>query len=216
KSLDYSEVLRSRPMKCKLSVLLLLCVFLAPLTAAAQESAAAPAVVAASNIVPSLIKYSGVLKDSSGRTLTTLTGVTFLLYKDEQGGAPLWMETQNVQPDKTARYSVQLGAASKDGIPPDLFMNGEARWLGVQAQGKPEHPGAMLSTVPYAMKARDAQTLGGRPASAFVLAAPSSVVGRGATSSAGRVTKASGLATASISGSGTAGFLPKFTGAATI
>jgi hypothetical protein len=25
--------------------------------------------------------------------------VTFSLYKDSEGGAPLWMETQNIQPD---------------------------------------------------------------------------------------------------------------------
>lgn len=80
-----------------LSVLLILCATLmSPVMTRAQESAA----VSASHVVPSLINYSGNLKDSSGRTRTSLTGVTFLLYKDEQGGAPLWMETQNVQPDK--------------------------------------------------------------------------------------------------------------------
>jgi len=47
--------------------------------------------------VPSLIKYSGVLQDATGAPITVLSGVTFLIYEDEQGGAPLWMETQNVQ-----------------------------------------------------------------------------------------------------------------------
>ena len=170
--------------KLLLGVLLLPCMFFAPLTAAAQESAAAPAAVAASNIVPSLINYSGVLKDSGGRILSTLTGVTFLLYKDEQGGAPLWLETQNVQPDKAGRYSVQLGAASKYGIPPDLFMNGEARWLALQVAGEPEGSRVLLVAVPYAMKSIDAQTLGGLPPSAFMLAASPATASTSATTSA--------------------------------
>jgi hypothetical protein len=39
------------------------------------------------------------------KPLTGITGITFLLYKDQDGGAPLWMETQNVQPDSSRRYS---------------------------------------------------------------------------------------------------------------
>ena len=82
------------------------------------------------------------------------------------------METQNVQPDKSGHYSVQLGAASKNGIPPDLFMNGEARWLAIQIGSEAEQARTLLVAVPYAMKSVDAQTLGGLPPSAFVLAAP--------------------------------------------
>jgi len=66
-------------------------------TAAAQQ--ASPA--AASTAVPNLINYGGLLKDAGGRTITGVTGVTFLLYQEQQGGAPLWLETQNVTPDKT-------------------------------------------------------------------------------------------------------------------
>ena len=66
---------------------------------AQQASGSAPAAVATGgSVVPHLISYSGVLKDGSGRVITAMTGVTFLIYKDEQGGAPLWLETQNVTP----------------------------------------------------------------------------------------------------------------------
>ena len=172
------------------SVLLTLCLTLtSPITTAAQESAA----ISTSHVVPSLINYNGVLKDSSGRTLMNLTGVTFLLYKDEQGGAPLWMETQNIQPDKAGHYTIQLGAASKNGIPPDLFMNGEARWLAVQIGSEPEQPRILLVAVPYAMKAVDAQTLGGLPASAFVLAAPPSGVTAPAAAAANNTANTSTL-----------------------
>jgi hypothetical protein len=49
--------------------------------------------------VPGLVNYSGVLKDINGKPLTGITGVTFLLYKEEQGGSPVWIETQNITPD---------------------------------------------------------------------------------------------------------------------
>jgi len=50
--------------------------------------------------------------------------------------------------------------------------SGEARWLGVQPEGQTEQPPILLLGVPYALKAGDAETWGGLPASAFVLAAP--------------------------------------------
>ena len=64
---------------------------------AQQNSGAAAASVSAgsgsSSVVPRLVTYSGVLKDASGRPVAGVTGVTFLLYRDVQGGAPVWMET---------------------------------------------------------------------------------------------------------------------------
>ena len=65
-----------------------------------------------------------------------------------------------------------MGGVTKDGLPADVFMTGEARWLALQIGNEAEQPGVTLVAVPYAMKAADAQTLGGLPASAFVLAAP--------------------------------------------
>jgi len=143
-------------------------------------------------VVPPLVNFSGVLNDVNGKALNRITGVTFLLYKEEQGGAPLWMETQNVYPDKTGHYTVMLGSTTSNGLPGDIFVAGEARWLAVQAQGQAEQPRILLLSVPYALKAADAQTVGGLPASAFVLAAPPT---RNATSSASASAVAQPLAT---------------------
>jgi hypothetical protein len=124
--------------------------------------------------VPPLVNFSGVLTDVSGKPLTGVIGVTFCLYKEEQGGSPLWMETQNVTPDKTGHYSVMLGSTSSTGLPSDIFAAGEAHWLGVQVQvqGQEEQSRVLLVSAPYALKAGDAETVGGLPASAFVLAVP--------------------------------------------
>jgi trimeric autotransporter adhesin len=136
-------------------------------------AAQAPANVSTpASVVPRLVQFSGTLKTGAAPTPNTVTGVTFALYKDEEGGAPLWLETQNIQSDSAGRYKVMLGAASAEGLPADLFVSGEARWLGVQAAGEPEQPRVLLVSVPYALKAGDAATVGGLPPSAFMLATP--------------------------------------------
>jgi hypothetical protein len=97
-------------------------------------------------------------------------GVTFALYTEQSGGAALWMETQNVEPDSNGNYTVLLGAVSANGLPKQLFVSGDARWLGVQVGGRAEQPRILLVSVPYALKAADAETLGGLPPSAFASA----------------------------------------------
>jgi trimeric autotransporter adhesin len=123
----------------------------------------------ASTQVPRLIRYSGVVKDESGKPVSGDVGITFSLYKDQQGGSPLWVETQNVQADATGRYSAMLGAATKEGMPLEVFSSGEAQWLGVQIQGQPAQARVLLVSVPYALKAHEAETLGGKTISDFVL-----------------------------------------------
>ncbi len=119
--------------------------------------------------VPNLIRYSGTLKDEQGSPLTT-SGITFAIYKQQDGGAPIWVETQNVTPDARGQYSVLLGSATGTGVPADLFSQEEQRWLGVQVQGQAEEARVLLVSVPYAFKAHEAETLSGRSASDFVLA----------------------------------------------
>lgn len=126
---------------------------------------------AASNIVPRLVNYSGKAVDGDGRSISGTAGVTFAIYSEQTGGSPLWLETQNIQADGKGNFTAQLGATKSEGLPLDLFTSGEARWLGVRINGGEEQPRVLLLSVPYALKAADAQTLGGLPASAFVLAA---------------------------------------------
>ena len=157
-------------------------------------------------MVPTLVNFSGTLTDVNSKPLTTLSGVTFALYKDSEGGAALWLETQNVQPDRFGHYRVVLGSTTSQGLPPNLFTSGDARWLGVQVQGQPEQPRVLLLSVPYALKAGDAQTVGGLPASAFVLAASPTASNSPASASSSGTPPA-----ANIGGSGSAGYLAAWT-----
>jgi hypothetical protein len=206
-------------MKNRMPAFLSLVVFMCIVAsiAVAQQNAGGTA-TAPSSTVPGLIAYSGILKDASGEQRNSVAGVTFLLYRDEQGGAPLWMETQNVVPDKSGHYSVQLGAATANGLPANLFQTGEARWLAVQIAGEAEQARVMLVAVPYAMKAAEAETLGGLPASAFVLAAPPTGEDRtlAASASASAANPQTVPTAAAVTGSGTANYVPLWTGASTV
>ena len=123
--------------------------------------------------VPRVTSFSGVVKDAAGTPQTGIVGITFALYEEQQGGAALWTEIQNVPLDDQGRYTVLLGSMQPQGLPLDLFTSGKARWLGVAPQlaGVAEQPRILLVGVPYALKAADADTLGGLPASAFLQAA---------------------------------------------
>ena len=161
-----------------------------------------------SGLVPPLVTFSGVLSDLNGKSLTGTVGVTFSLYKESEGGAPLWLETQNVQADKTGHYSVMLGSTTRQGLPSELFTTSDARWLGVQVQGQAEQPRVLLVSVPYALKAVDAQTIGGLPPTAFVLATPPSSPSGSEQSDAVASLGASSSPKLSGSGSGTTNYLP--------
>ena len=121
--------------------------------------------------VPNVVRYGGTLKDAQGALLPSTTeGVTFAIYRQQEGGAPIWIETQNVASDASGQYSVLLGGNSPSGLPSDLFSQEEQRWLGVTVQGQAEQPRVLLVSVPYALRAHDAETLAGRSISDFVLA----------------------------------------------
>jgi len=120
--------------------------------------------------VPNLIRFGGTLKDAQGAPLASPTvGLTFAIYKQQDGGAAVWMETQSVATDGGGNYSALLGSTTAAGLPGDLFSQQEQRWLGVQVQGQAEEPRVLLVSVPYAFKAHEAETLGGKSVSDFVL-----------------------------------------------
>jgi hypothetical protein len=158
------------------TLLLVVLLLLGGLVVHAQQSQpTAPTVtnsIASGVSSPRLVKFGGILKDGHGRPISGIVGITFALYKDQQGGAPLWLETQNVEIDSQGNYVALLGAATKDGLALELFTSGESRWLGIEPQSDLgiDVPRVLLVSVPYALKAADADTVGGMPASAFMLA----------------------------------------------
>src|SRR5450631_4152683 len=179
-----------------------------PNLAQAQTSAAA-------TTVPRLVRFSGTARDLNGTPQSGVVGITFSLYGEQTGGAPLWLETQNAQADANGHYTVLLGTTRAEGLPAELFTSEQARWVGVQVSGQGEQARVLLVSAPYALKAGDAETVGGLPASAFVLAnsAAASASKSGATVSPSSATAKTANSSAppanpAVTGKGVLDFIP--------
>jgi len=199
-------------MKNKGIAFILILAFAATAQSAISQEAerpASPIAASAGSAVPLLIRYSGTALGDDGKPRTGATSITFLIFKEEQGGEPLWTETQSVAIDAAGHYQVQLGAGSPSGLPAATFASGEGRWLEMQIPGQSAQPRVLLASVPYAMKAAEADTLGGLSAQSFVTQAQL------AETAKDRATQASPLITpaATPSGGGTTNDIPLWTSA---
>jgi hypothetical protein len=155
--------------------------------------------------IPRFFRYSGVVLAPDGTPRSGIVTLSFRIYAEQEGGFPLFTEVQSVALDARGRYTVFLGSTLPEGLPLDIFVTGEARWLGVQPDGDVEGIRAALLSVPYALKAADADTIGGKPVSAFVLADDGSAKIASSAAATG-TTSIGALAT-----SGSAGYLGLFT-----
>ncbi|HET6956823.1 MAG TPA: hypothetical protein VFI56_09585, partial [Vicinamibacterales bacterium] len=180
----------------------------------AQQAALAPTALAP---VPRVMWFSGSFTPADGLPIAPVETVTLAVYLQEVGGSPLWEETQNIVVSSNGRYNVLLGSASAEGLPLDLFATGEPRWLGVRfiRQGEPEQRRVQLASVPYALKAADAETLGGKPASAYLLA-PAAAAGTSEIAAKTATAPVQGTNATTQSTIGSVGFLGKFTDATSL
>ncbi len=186
-------------------VLALACAGLGAFAQAAGDAAPAAAGM-------SLVRWAGSLPDAAGR----LVEIRFAIFQDQAGGLPLWTETQPVKVSADGRYSVLLGANSAEGLPPALFQDGLPRWIEARLAARPGADAAparsLLAAVPYAFKAVDAETLAGRPAADYLTREDlqSAVAGRMQAATAHPDTGNP------VTGEGTTGYIPVWTGAATL
>jgi hypothetical protein len=167
--------------------------------------------------LPRLVRFGGTVKDLNGNLLTGVVGISFALYSEQTGGAALWLETQNVTADSNGHYVALLGSTKPAGLPTELFTTEQARWVGVQVSGQAEQPRVLLVSAPYALKAGDAETLGGKPASAYALATPQTATSA-PTSESAKPSAAVNASTnnqssiqAAIAGSGATNYIPRWT-----
>ncbi|HMF97094.1 MAG TPA: hypothetical protein VKE96_22505 [Vicinamibacterales bacterium] len=184
--------------------------------ARAQQSAIAPTSIAP---VPRVMWFSGSFHPADGLPIAPVETITLAVYREEEGGIPLWEESQNVAVSSDGRFNVLLGAASTEGLPLELFTTGEPRWLGVRFNraGEQEQRRVLLASVPYALKAADAETLGGKPASAYLLAAaPGAPDAPVSGSSKATTTAVGGHGATTQATVGSVGFVGKFTDATSL
>src|SRR3990172_8497403 len=109
--------------KSTIFLVCLLCLLVLP-CAQGQESQPAevgpaelPSAVDPQASVLRLVRFSGTVQDALGRPRTGMVGITFALYAEQEGGSPLWLETQNVELDDQGRYTILLGSTTSEGLP---------------------------------------------------------------------------------------------------
>jgi hypothetical protein len=174
-----------------------------------------PQETSAQSAVPHLVQFNATLKDDAAHPVSGVASVAFAIYADQDGGAALWTETQNVLADANGHFTALLGGATAGGFPVELIGTGQSRWLGITIALQPEMPRVLLASVPYALKAGDSDTLGGLPASSYVtaqqLAAKSVVSGSGSSTILTTPNGASSVIEANPTGSGTTDYIPLWT-----
>jgi len=125
-----------------------------------------------SESVPRLVTITGTFRPADGQRAGTFETVTVSLYAESEGGTPVWQERQTIAIDAQGHYSLVLGANSPDGIPAAVFGELAAQWMSTafERAGEIEGPRRRVTSTPYAIRAADADTLGGLPASAYLRA----------------------------------------------
>ncbi len=114
--------------------------------------------------VPRVVRFDGQAAAGAAGPRTA----TLAVFDAATGDAPLWQETQLVQVGPDGRFAVLVGAGQAEGLPPAVLASSDPRWLEVRFDGEPAMARALLTSVPYALRAADADTLGALPASAFL------------------------------------------------
>lgn len=135
-----------------------------------EESMSPIARSALASPVPLVVKFDTVVRELDGSFAAGSQNITFTLYPFQTGGDPIWSETQVVSLDSQGRLAVLLGSVSSFGVPASVFANGGPRWVGVTPNDGIERARIELVSVPYALKAADADTLGGKRSDEFVSA----------------------------------------------
>ena len=107
----------------------------------------------ASASIPKKINYQGRVTDTdTGETLPGSHSMTFRIFDVESGGLALWTETQGVTADEAGVVSVILGNTT----PIDISSE-SALWLEVEVNGEVLSPRRELVSVPFALRADDAE-----------------------------------------------------------
>jgi hypothetical protein len=175
----------------------------------AQDSESTPtSVLSTAPVIPQQVRFSGSLPNRIGDTVEAV----FRIYPAAEGGKPLWTETQRISVASDGSYNVLLGAASTKGLPQSVFGDGHARWVGVAVERGDEEVRIPLASAPYAMKAGDAETLGGLSVQSFVTHAQLAAVAQSIASQAVEQIAPS----AAVTTSGTTNYLPLWTSSSTL
>ncbi|MFN2203586.1 MAG: hypothetical protein ACK2UO_20485 [Caldilineaceae bacterium] len=135
-----------------------------------SQDGPAPAVVASPDATRKFINYQGQLFNpaTGGGTINNGTYTfVFSLYRDENGSNRLWSEQQTLTTNRDGTFNALLGSVNEL---TDSIFTGEEIFLGVAINGQEARPLQIISYVPYAWWARNADKLSGYGAGDFTKA----------------------------------------------
>jgi len=100
--------------------------------------------------VPLMMNYQGFLTDNTNTPVSANLPMTFKIYADSTGGAPLWTESYAAVSVSAGVFNLLLGRVTP--LPLNVFT-GAVLWLQTTANGADLLPRRPIVTVAYAMKA---------------------------------------------------------------
>ncbi len=111
--------------------------------------------------VPSRVAFTGALNDAAG-PYNGAVDMSFGLYTTAQGGSPIWSELHNNVGVSDGVLIVELGS---DQALDEAIFDGGTLYLEVTVDGQVLGPRSTIAAVPYAMRATEADAVGGLTAS---------------------------------------------------
>lgn len=119
---------------------------------------------------PELVVYTGQLTYDAGGPVQGLVELQVELFGSASMNDSLWGPFVFVdQPVYGGVFSLVLGDASSPGLASALGQSGGAAWLAFDVNGVAMTPRQQLVAVPWAMRAGNADSLGGVPAAQYLL-----------------------------------------------
>ncbi len=147
--------------------------------------------------LPATVGTSGALTSAGGGSAADGTyALTFGLYKEAQGGVPLWSEGPVLLVVKNGQFSHALGSSKAL----DSKMLSEAVYLGVQVALEPELPRVAMLAAPSALRAGVAEGLDCSGCITAAMLAPAVLAGYAKTADLADYAKTATLAPIAASG----------------
>lgn len=115
--------------------------------------------------VPHLINYQGRLTDSSGTPLNGSYDLTFRIYDAETAGSLLWEEIQAGVVMQKGIFSILLGSVTNLNLAFD-----KPYFLEIKVGTEVMSPRQRIASAGYAIRAEEAEKLGGKQSSDYALA----------------------------------------------
>lgn len=117
--------------------------------------------------VPTTMSFSARISDGSG-PIDGAVDLNIKIFDASSGGMMLWEESHGGAMASSGLVHLELGSTDPvgNGLDTSVFDGGN-RWLELSIGGIVQTPRLKIGSVPYAVKAADADTVGGRSASSL-------------------------------------------------